>query len=150
MKQKISKQDILNICIQKQEEQVENFDSRVTSMKLDINNKSFSASQSEDRNTGKTELLIIYENELAFSATDLNYLKSLDPSAEYSTVQPGALVITNEFLFYIAIATEKFVIDGATVIGISARAPIYKAMQGLSKGDTFKFNEMQYLIEELY
>lgn len=150
MKKKITKQEVLTICIQKQEEQVENFDSRVTSMKADINNKDYSASQSEDRQTGKIEMLAIYENEQAFSTTDLHYLKSLAPLAEYSTVQPGALVMTNEILFFIAISTEKFEIDGITVIGISVRAPIYKVMEGLAKGDSFKFNEMEYLIEELY
>ncbi len=150
MKKKISKQAVLNICIQKQEEQVENFYNRVTSMKSDINNKDFSASQSEDRKAGKIEMLRIYENELDFSTIDLHYLKSLNSIDEYSTVQTGALVITNETLFYIAISTGRFEIDGVTVIGISVKAPIYNAMQGLAKGDSFKFHEMEYLIQELY
>ncbi|MEO7309403.1 MAG: hypothetical protein ABIX01_03320 [Chitinophagaceae bacterium] len=150
MKKKITKQQVLDICIQKQEEQVENFDSRVNSMKLDINNKDYSASQSEDRQAGKTELLRIYERELTFSTNDLNTLQSIDPTVEYSTVQPGALVTTDQLLFFIAISTEKFEIGGATVIGISARAPIYQAMLGLAKGDSFKFNDMDYLIEALY
>ena len=117
MKKKISKQEVVTICIQKQEEQVENFDNRVTSMKSDINNKDNSASQSEDRQAGNVELLSVYEKELAFSATDLNYLKSLTTIAENSTVQPGALVITNETVFFIGISTEKFEINGETVIG---------------------------------
>ncbi|MEO7768082.1 MAG: hypothetical protein ABIS01_11675 [Ferruginibacter sp.] len=150
MKNKITKQEVLNICIQKQEEQVENFDSRVTSMKSDINNKDNSVSQTEDRQTGKIEMLGIYEREQAISTTDLNYLKSLSSIEEYSTVQAGALVFTDDLLFFIAISTEKFEIGGVTIIGISVRAPIYKAMEGLAKGDSFKFNETEYLIKELY
>lgn len=150
VKKKNDKQKILNICIQKQEEQVENFDNRVASMKSDINDKTYSASQSDDRKAGKTEMLRIYEKEPAFSTTDLDYLKSLNPTAGYSTVQPGTLDITNDLLFFITISTEKFEIDGKTAVGISARAPIYKAMQGLTKGETFKFNESEYLIEKLY
>lgn len=150
MKKKITKQEVANICIQKQEEQVENFNSRVASMRSDINDNTDSASQSEDRNADKTEMLTMYENELAFSTADLNNLKSLDPAAENSTVEPGALVVTKEMIFFIAISTEKFEIDGVTVIGISARAPIYEAMQGLTKGEAFKFNETEYLIKDLY
>ncbi len=150
MAKKIDKQNLLNICIQKQEEQVDNFNNRVESMKSDIGNKTYSASQSEDRKAGKTEMLRIYEKELAFSTMDLDYLKSLKPTAEYSTVQPGALIITNDLLFFIAISTEKFEINGETVIGISDRAPLYKVMEGLAKGDSFKFNETEYVIEELY
>ena len=150
MKIEIDKQELLKICIQKQEEQVENFNSRVESMKSDINSNMYSASQSEDRKVGKTELLRIYENELAFSTTDLDYLKSINLDTDYATVQPGALVITNELLFFIAISTEKYEKDGNTIVGISARAPIYKVMQGLAKGDSFKFNETKYLIEDLY
>lgn len=150
MTKKIDKQKVLNICIQKQEEQVENFNSRVEAMKSDINNKTYSSSQSEDRKAGKTEMLRIYEKELAFSTADLDYLKSLDPTVEFSTAQPGAMVITKELLFFVAISTEKFEIDGKTIVGISARAPIFKVMLGLAKGGSFKFNESEYLIEELY
>ncbi len=150
MKNKIDKQEVLNICIQKQEEQVENFSSRVASIKSDINNKTYSASQSEDRKAGKTEMMRIYEKELNFSTADLDYLKELNATTENTKVEPGALVFTKQLVFYVAISTEKFEIEGDTVVGISARAPIYKAMLGLAKGESFKFNEAEYLIEELY
>lgn len=149
MKAKITKQEVLNICIQQQEKQVEDLDGRVTSMKSDINNKDHSDSQNEDRQAGNVELLMIYERDLALSQTDLNYLKSFSPDEKYETVQPGTLVITNEMIFLIAISTEKFEIDGQTVVGISLRAPIYSAMEGLVKGDSFKFNESEYMIEDL-
>ena len=146
----ISKQNVLQICIQKQEEQVENFDSRVNSIKSDINSKTYSDSQSEDRKASKSEMLVLYEKELGFSKADLDYLKSLDAAEECTTVLPGALVITKQLCFFISISTEKFEIDGKTIVGISARAPIYQAMQGLANGASFKFNETEYLIEDLY
>ncbi|MEO7523122.1 MAG: hypothetical protein ABIT58_03465, partial [Ferruginibacter sp.] len=150
MKKKITKQEVLNICIQKQEEQVKNFDSRVNSIKSDVNVNDDSASQTEDRQAGTAEMLSIYQNEQVVSVADLQYLKSLSELADCSIVQPGALVITLEIVFFIAISTEKFTIDGHNVIGISVNAPIYEVMEGLSKGDSFNFNEMEYLIEEIY
>lgn len=150
MTKQIDKQQVLDICIQKQEEQVQNFDSRVESMKSDINSKTYSASQSEDRKAGKIEMLRIYEKEQAFSKADLDYLKDLDAANTYTKVEPGALVVTDQLVFFVAISTEKFELEGKTVVGISARAPIYKAMQGLANGESFKFNESEYLIEALY
>ena len=149
MKKTISKQAVLNICIQMQEDQVANFENRVASERGDITNTDDSASQSEDRQAGKAELLAIYEKELAFSTADLQYLKSIALDKESSVVEPGALVVTKEIVFFISISTEKFEIDGMTVIGISVHAPIYKAMEGLGKGDAFTFNETEYLIEKL-
>ena len=40
--------------------------------------------------------------------------------------------------------------DGATIVGISTRAPIYEKMRELKKGDSFQFNETTYVIEDLY
>ena len=148
MKNKVTKQEVLNTCIQMQEAQVKNFDSRVSSMKSDITNQDYSASQSEDRQAGKEELLGIYERELVFSTGDLNYLKSTTLT-EHETVQPEALVVTDDLIFFVSVSTEKFEINGSTVIGISVRAPIYKAMEGLAKGDSFKFNDAEYVIRSL-
>lgn len=150
MSKKIEKQKVYNICLQKLEEQVENFDSRVQSMKSDINNKTYSASQSEDRQPGKIELLRIYESELAFSKADLDYLKNLNITTEHKKVEPGSLSITNQLVFFVSVSTEKFEINNKTVVGISVNAPIYKAMAGLGKGDSFNLNDTEYLIEELY
>ena len=150
MIKKNDKQKVLDICLQKQEKQVENFESRVASITSDINDTTYSASQSEDRKADKTEMLRIYENELLFSTADLDYLKTIDSGIECSTVQPGALVITKDLMFFVAISSEKFEIDGKTAVGISVNAPIYKSMMGLAKGESFQFNETAYLIEELY
>lgn len=150
MANKKMKQQVLDICLEKQEKQVENLTGRVEATRSDINDSTYSASQSEDRKAGKTEMLRIYESELAFSTADLNYLKSLDVDAAYDTVQPGSLVVTNNLIFYVAISTEKFELDGKPAVGISVNAPIYQSMTGLSKGDSFHFNDAEYLIEELY
>ena len=53
----ISKEIILNACLEKQEELVNSFDSRVTEMREDAYTQEHSASQSEDRTAGKVEIL---------------------------------------------------------------------------------------------
>lgn len=147
---KVSKDVIIQACLQKQEELVKNFDSRVTEIKDEAASQSQSASQSEDRNAGDIELLNTLDTELEFAQRELAYLKSLNASHESSIVEPGAVVVTDQRTFFIAVSSEKIEIDGQSIFGISTQAPIYSAMDGLKRGDTFEFNKTVYKIENIY
>lgn len=150
MKNKIDKNWIVKACLENQNELIENFKKR----EAEINDAAFgnneSASQSEDRRAGKYELLKALGDELAFAQQELAYLNSLDISNECTIVEPGATVVTEQFVFFIGISSEKIEVDGVTVIGISTRAPIYANMRGLEKGKTFQFNDTTYVIEDIY
>ena len=131
----ISKDIILKTCIEKQEELVKNFDSRVTEMREDAYSQNQSASQSEDRTAGKVELLSTLEKELSFVQMEMGYLKSINADKINEKVEPGAVVVTNQRTFFIAVSTEKVSIDGQEVFGISTKAPIYSAMEGLKNAE---------------
>ncbi len=146
----ISKDIILKTCIEKQEDLIKNFDSRVTEMREDAYSQNQSASQSEDRTAGKVEILGTLERELAFVQMEMGYLKTLNPDKVNEKVEPGAVVVTNQRTFFIAVSTEKVDIDGQEVFGISTKAPIYAVMQGLETGDKFDFNGIDYVIENVY
>lgn len=150
MKKKIAKEEVLQACLQKQEALVESFKSRVNEMKDDTTGQNESASQTEDRTAGKIELMVTLEKELAFVTMEMGYLKSINPSQISTKVEPGALVITNQRNFFIAVSSEKIEINGEIIFGISTNAPIYLAMQELGKGDKFEYNGTAYEIEEIY
>lgn len=150
MRNKIDKNRILEECRQHQLELINNYKEREAEINEDTFSQNESASQSEDRRAGKYELLKVLGDELSFAQKELSYLDSLDVAKESSHVEPGAIVVTGKLTFFIAISSEKIEIDGQTVIGISTKAPIYEKMRGLSKGSSFQFNEMDYVIEDLY
>ncbi len=146
MKKNITKKMVLDACLQKQEELVQNFEGRVNMMKSDTYNQDQSASQSEERTAGKVDLLNTYKTELAFARREMEYLKTLDASAENIKVEPGALVLTDGLDFFIGVSTERIQVEGEDIYGISTNAPIYKSMEGLEKGATFTFNGTVYKI----
>lgn len=146
----ITKHQVLKACLQKQEELIKNFESRVNVSAADAYNNNESASQSEDRTAGKIELLSTFNNELAFARTEINFLKSLNPAKQNKKVEPGAVVITNHLNFFIGVSSEKIEVGGEDVFGISTKAPIYSYMQDKEKGDSFKYNEKVYEIQEIY
>lgn len=149
MKKNITKKMVLDASLQKQEELVASYEGRVDMMKADTYDQDQSVSQSEDRTAGKVDLLSTYKTELVFARREMEYLKSLDATAENTKVEPGALVVTDRMNFFIGVSSEKMEIEGEEVFGISTNAPIYQSMEGLEKGDTFAFNETKYKIESI-
>ncbi len=145
----ISKEMVLKACLQKQEELAESFEGRVNMMQADTYNQKQSASQSEDRTAGKVDLLNTYKTELAFAQRELEYLKGLDASTENTKVEPCALVVTNRMNFFIGVSSEKVIVGDDEIYGISTNAPIYKVMAGLQKDASFKFNDTEYIIEDI-
>ncbi|MBU1367946.1 MAG: hypothetical protein KJ578_12840 [Bacteroidetes bacterium] len=137
-------------CLQQQKEVVENFESRLKVLKADANANKHSASQTEERMAGKVDMLRNYEKELTFSRMELSSLQSINPTIAHTIVEQGAVVITNKLNFYISISLDKIEIEGATFIGISAKAPIFSAMENKRKGEPFKYNETTYAILEIY
>ncbi|MFS4493482.1 hypothetical protein [Maribacter sp. 2308TA10-17] len=64
-------------------------------------------------------------------------------------VEPGAVVSVNGRCMVIAVPKSSFTIDGVEYLGISAQAPIYKAMKGKASGDSFEFNNKNFVIESV-
>jgi hypothetical protein len=150
MKNRIDKNRILEDCIEKQNELIENYKKREAEINEDTFSQKESASQSEDRRAGKYELLKALGDELAFAQQGLSFLNSLDVTKESTVVEPGAAVVTDQLTFFIGISSEKVEMDGVTIVGISTKAPIYANMRGLEKGSSFQFNETSYSIEDVY
>jgi hypothetical protein len=59
------------------------------------------------------------------------------------------MVVTKFRTFFNAISSEKIEIEGESIFGIFTKAPIYKVMQGLKKGDKFECNGTAFEIEEV-
>lgn len=150
MKHRISKTAILQACIEKQQDLIESYTERVADKSADAFSRSESASQSEGRSGNKLDILAALERELAFAKQEMAYLTLLDDKTESEVVAPGAVVVTDHLIFFIAVSSEKVDVDGKTIFGISTKAPIYAGMKDLKKGDTFQFNDKKYLIEDLY
>lgn len=146
----IDKQKLYDACLEQQIKEVENFETRVKTLKTDINSHNQSASQTEERKAGQIELLRNYEQELTFSKMEMTQLQSLNPAVASNKVEPGAVVMTKKLNFYISIPTDKIEIDGETFIGISTKAPIYTEMQNKKEGESFTFNETTYTISAIY
>ncbi|KPK85168.1 MAG: hypothetical protein AMS27_08185 [Bacteroides sp. SM23_62_1] len=65
-------------------------------------------------------------------------------------VEFGSVVLTDSCKFFISISAGKIIIDGQTYYAISPMVPLYKAMEGMKKGDVFEFNGKKQTIQDLF
>jgi hypothetical protein len=66
------------------------------------------------------------------------------------TVEPGAVVQLDDRFVVVAVPTPEFAHREIRMIGISTHAPLFLAMQGLHRGDTFTFNNRTFEIRGLW
>ncbi len=150
MKKETSKEAILKICIEKQQELITHFTNRIEEAKAEVTSHPDSPSQSTEGSNSADEVLHVMEEELAFVKYEMGILKSLDPNHTSVHVEKGAVVSTDQRDFFIAVSSEEVVVDGKKIFGMSEKAPLYGQMKGLKTGDTFQFNETKYKILDIY
>lgn len=76
-------------------------------------------------------------------------LNRVDPQIACSKVAPGALVITNQGNYYIAINAGKATINGIVYQTVSASSPIATALFGKEENATLLFNGRQFTIQNI-
>lgn len=81
---------------------------------------------------------------------ELSVMGKLNPKNINKVAEFGAVIITDVSRFFISISAGKLEIDGHTYYAISPMVPLFKAMEGKKKGDTFEFNGKKQVIKNLF
>jgi hypothetical protein len=95
---------------------------------------------------GNAELAEYFEGPTRTHEAALKRLQSID-FAPKSRVKEGAAVQVNDRWYVVGVATQAFVCDGQTYMGISTEAPIYRALEGAMAGDNIEFRERVWKIQ---
>lgn len=102
--------------------------------------------------TGRAMLHLEKDKQMQQLAVLLSYKKQLhgiDPSIEYTRVEQGALVQTNQGTFYLSISAGKLKIEGGTYFAITLASPIGQLLFQKKVGDVFEFRGKSYVLEAL-
>jgi transcription elongation GreA/GreB family factor len=87
---------------------------------------------------GNAELAEYFEAPTRTHEAALSRLQSIDFGPK-SRVEEGAAVQVDDRWYVVGVATQTFVCDGQTYMGISTEAPIYRALEGAKAGDNVEF-----------
>ena len=144
------KKQLYNRCLEILEDNAETARQQMNEVQEDANE----AEQEHDVFDGsRSELLRkrdIYAEQLQKAVDEIQILKKVTFDELSEQVEFGAVVITNKQKMFIALGLGKVTMDGETYYVISKDVPIYKAMEGLKKGDEFEFNNMKFTIKDLF
>lgn len=148
------KKKLLEACIVKQQSLIDDFNVRIRNL-LDSqglgNEEEYDSNELSQKAQAAEEINSINEA-LSLANEEMAVLDSLQriSKEEAHNVSPGAVVATNRDTFFISASIEQFDLDGDTWIGLSTKSPLYKAMKGKKKGDSFKCNGIAYKILDLF
>ncbi|MGM0498228.1 MAG: hypothetical protein ACQESJ_09945 [Bacteroidota bacterium] len=144
------KKQLYNRCMEVLEESAETARQQMNEVQEDANEAEL---EHDVFDGSRSELLRkrdIYAEQLQKAVDDIQILKKVSFEQLSKQVEFGAVVITNKQNMFIALGLGKVTMDGETYFVISKDVPIYKAMEGLKKGDEFEFNNMKFTIKDLF
>ena len=96
-----------------------------------------------------SDMKLHYDALLSNSLKDLEKLKSFVEASTHEVV-PGALVVTDQLLFFIGVATPKLHIkDYQTLIGISIDSEMFMLLKSKQAGDEFEYDQKKLFIRSI-
>ena len=147
---RLSKASILHACIIKQQLTISDFEKEIKQLSAAVTDHRESASQEPRGASERNEVLVRMEHELVFLKNELMALEKIDPDHICQKVEEGAVIVTDQRVFFISTSIESVDVNGKSVFGLSVHAPIYVAMKGKVKGDRIEFSGLRYQILDIY
>jgi predicted nuclease of restriction endonuclease-like RecB superfamily len=147
---RLSKSFLRAACLHKQNILLTDFEQEIQRLTDEITRSKEMSSQEQSGQTESNELLVRLEHELLFAKKEQAILEGLDVEREFVQVELGALVVTDQRIFYISSSLETVEVNGVSFFGISTQAPIYEGMKGKRVGATFSYAGVNYRILEIY
>ena len=97
------------------------------------------------------ETIIRLAEQINFARDEMELLnKMVVQEPLHQAVSLGSIVETDKRTFYVSASIEEFTVDGQKVFGLSTHTPVYGAMKGLKKSDSFAFRDTEYKILDVY
>ncbi|WP_276370789.1 hypothetical protein [Chryseolinea sp. H1M3-3] len=148
------KKKILDDGIKKHQTVIDDFRRSIKDMlssETVVNEEEIDLSQQEF-NTALVQNSNSIAEQLTFANEEMKILYDMAPTIGniHNTVQLGSVVVTDKDIFFVSVSIERFKVDGLTIFGLSTQAPIYQAMEGKKKGESFSFKDEVYNIVDLF
>lgn len=145
---------LIDACVAKQQFLIDDFKGRIKTL---TESQGLGNEESYDNDVVANNSINVSEintlnHLLEFANSELRILENLKVSQELirNRVAPGAIVVTNHRTLFVSASLEQFRVDGHTYVGISTSSPLYLAMEGRQKGDTFTFKGTEYKIKDVF
>ncbi len=80
---------------------------------------------------------------------DLEVLNTINADSALNVAKTGSVVKTSNGNYYLSISAGKLTINGELYYSVSVSSPIGALLKGKQIGDSFHFNNKEYIIQEI-
>jgi len=153
MEKSMLRKKMLEACIEHKQLVVEDFKVRMSAIleapvleNEEEYDNSVLAYQSQYR-----EEIEALDRSLKQAVDDMNkllYLKYAE-ATNHIFAELGAIVITDRNIFFVSVGIDELKVEGGTFMAISPQSPLYQAMKGLSKNNSFNCKGINYMILDI-
>lgn len=148
----INKQELFYKCLDMVNARIEQYDSKMDS--ISGQNAENKLKSDSDEYGNKGEMFTEYEKNAKFLDRVRNMketLANLSIENRSEIIKLGSVVETANKYYFIAVPLGEIELDsGSTAYTISTDSPIYQEMDGLKAGDSFKFNDEEVKIVNIW
>lgn len=92
----------------------------------------------------------MYAKQLQEAISGFATLKHINVEKEYDKVTVGAIVVTDTQSYFIAVSIGSLKIDNKNFFVISPQSPLYLAMAGHKKNESFTFRDKTHKILDVF
>ena len=145
------KSEIFLYCQQYVADRIDRFSSAIESAQNDANNETKSSS-GDKHETGRAMAQLETENNSKhlIQAQKLKIaLGQINPGVSSNQAEPGALVVTDNGNFFIAISAGKIDVQGNTIHLISLASPLGQILSGKRENESFQINGKTFKIHQI-
>ena len=143
------KKKLLNVCIEQQQEVIRQLEQEINEAQRNANDYGQPKDRYDAFRTKLMRQIELYAKQLDKAKIVLNTLHKIPIDKKFTSVEFGAIVITNEQRLFVSAGLGKIEIDGKEFYAISAQVPIFQALREKKKGEEVVFNGIKLVIEEV-
>jgi hypothetical protein len=92
----------------------------------------------------------MYARQLDQASAGLSTLKKINPQILLDSAKLGSVVVTDKLKVFLSWNVGKVKVDENTFFVISTQAPLFDALAGKKKGETFSFRGENHKVLEVY
>ena len=91
----------------------------------------------------------MYSMKLREATMNLAILQKINGDIECNTVRMGSVVFTDAQNLFISASLGQFKYEGDTFVAVSTQSPLYLAMEGKQRGESFEFRGKKFVINDI-
>ena len=144
------KQRMIKACISMQKRTMEEAEKLSEEIQSQINDYGQNKDRYDSFRTKMSRMKEMYIKQIENAASNIKTLLGIHVEKKEDTVKFGSIIITDKQRFFIAVGIGKIRFEEEEYFVISTVAPIFNAIKGKRAGNTFTFNNITHIIQEIF